>query len=425
MKNIIIALLLFTYLPSFSQIKAPNQKQRLSQYIGNWYSTDKIDDKNLGVAPNLNVVVKPMQNENSIQVEVFENKRGKWDLTLVELISYDSKTDQIVALGQNKAAECFIGKGYFDTSNIWKMQDFYLNGEPSLSVTFNFLSGSEILLKGMNPDNTASWEVKYIKSNPKDKNIGIQLVSVKDKMEKDPVKTIQELSRMGYSYLETFVYADRKFYGMKPAEFRKLVEDNNMKFLGSMTFKNLPENSNWAETMNWWEVCIQDHLDAGVEYITTSNNELKKIKTLKELKKYCDYYNTVGKLCKQKGIIFGFHNHADEFGKIEGETIYDFLLKNTNPEYVHFQMDLYWIKKGGADPISYFNKYPNRFFSWHIKDEKELGKSGEMDFGNIFKYTKKAGIKYNIAEVEQYNFDPLVSVEMAYRYLYSFDFEKK
>jgi AraC-like DNA-binding protein len=55
---------------------------------------------------------------------------------------------------------------------------------------------------------------------------------------------------MGYSYLETFVYADRKFYGMKPAEFRKLVEDNNMKFLGSMTFKNLPGNSNWAETMN-------------------------------------------------------------------------------------------------------------------------------------------------------------------------------
>jgi sugar phosphate isomerase/epimerase len=162
-----------------------------------------------------------------------------------------------------------------------------------------------------------------------------------------------------------------------------------------------------------------------VEYITTSNNELKKIKSLKELKKYCDYYNALGKLCKQKGIIFGFHNHADEFEKIEGETIYDFLLKNTNPEYVHFQMDLYWIKKGGADPISYFNKYPNRFFSWHIKDEKELGKSGEMDFGNIFKYAKKAGIKYNIAEVEQYNFDPLVSVEMAYRYLYSFDFEKK
>jgi len=422
MRKILVFIVVLISISLYSQDKAKDQKNRLSQYIGTWLSADNINDAKVASNPRIMVKVAPKLDGNSLQVDVFEKQGDGWVAILVELISYDITTDQIVASGQNSDSECFVGNGFFDTNNRWTMQDVNHKGESGLNVTFDFISSTEVILHGVMPNPNANWEIKYIKSNSKDKNIGIQLVSVKDAMDENPIATLQQLSRMGYSYVETFVYNDRKFYGMEPTEFRKLVEANGMKFAGSMTFKSIPESVDWNETMKWWELCIQDHMDAGVEYITTSNNDIKNISTLKQLKKYCDYYNAVGKLCKEKGIIFGFHNHADEFSKIEGETVYDFLLKNTNPEFVSFQIDLYWMRIGGANPIEYINKYPGRFFSWHTKDDAEIGASGKVDFKQLFSHAKQASLKYNVVEIEKYNFAPLVSVEMGYRFLYYSDF---
>jgi sugar phosphate isomerase/epimerase len=185
-----------------------------------------------------------------------------------------------------------------------------------------------------------------------------------------------------------------------------------------MTFFD-PEDKNDDAAINaWWNKTIQDHKIAGVEYLSTSNSKLKGIKTIKELQEYCNYYNKVGKLCKENGLKFVYHNHADEFLKVEGVTIYDYFLKNTNPDYVYFQSDLYWMHRGGVNPIDYFKTYPNRFISWHVKDYKELGESGKIDFKDIFNYQKTAGVKYILSEVEDYNFPPLYSVDLAWEYIY-------
>lgn len=422
MKKTLVFLFIFINISLYSQEKAKDQKNRLAQYIGDWLSTEHINDTILSSNPKIMVKVVPKLDGNSLQVDVFEKRKNEWIPILVELISYDSSTDEIVASGQNSDFECFIGKGFFDTNNIWKMQDFNHKQEAGLKVSFDFISNTEVILKGIMPNPDQNWEVKYIKSNSKDKNIGIQLVSVKEAMIKNPEATLQQLGRMGFSYVETFVYMDRKFYGMEPKVFRALVEKNGMKFSGSMTFKSIPESADWNDTMKWWELCIQDHLDAGVEYITTSNNDIKNITSLKQLKNYAEYYNAVGKLCKEKGLTFGFHNHADEFSKIENETVYDYLLKHTDPELVSFQIDLFWMRIGGAKPIEYIKKYPGRFFSWHTKDDAEIGASGKVDFNHLFSYAKQAGLKYNVAEIEKYNFNPLLSVEMGYRFLYYSDF---
>ena len=58
---------------------------------------------------------------------------------------------------------------------------------------------------------------------------------------------------------------------------------------------------------------------------------------------YCTYFNEIGKRCKQQGLSFGYHNHAHEFQKVEDKVMYDYMLEHTNPEYVFFQMDLYWV----------------------------------------------------------------------------------
>ena len=122
----------------------------------------------------------------------------------------------------------------------------------------------------------------------------------------------------------------------------------------------------------------------------------------------------MGVRCNAKGLRFGYHNHDREFStQLEGQTIYDFMLANTDPKKVMFQLDLYWCVMGGKNPVDYFNKYPGRFELWHIKDKEEIGGSGMMDFAAIWAAAAKSGMKYGIVEVEEYNFDQFTSCKVS------------
>ena len=236
--------------------------------------------------------------------------------------------------------------------------------------------------------------------------------------------TVMKVGEMGYSFVEAAGYSDGKFYGMEPSEFKSLVEESGMVFLGSHAGYGLPDSSNWDITMQWWDEAIAAHKKAGVEYIVQPWMGKEGYSSLEGLKKYCEYFEAVGQKCSEEGIRFGYHNHSGEFKKLEGETIYDFMLKNTDPSKVMFQMDLYWVIEGGADPVQYFEKYPGRFWLWHVKDEKEVGASGKVDFERIFAHKEAAGVKYYIVEQEEYNYPPLESVEKSLEYLLDADFVK-
>ena len=72
------------------------------------------------------------------------------------------------------------------------------------------------------------------------------------------------------------------------------------------------------------------------------------------------------------------------------ELMLDYMLQHTNPEYVFFQMDVYWVVRGQNSPVDYFNKYPGRFTMLHIKDHREIGQSGMVGYDAIFKNTDTA-----------------------------------
>jgi sugar phosphate isomerase/epimerase len=253
---------------------------------------------------------------------------------------------------------------------------------------------------------------------PKEKFIGLQLYSVRDDMNKDPKTTIEKVGKMGYNFVEAAGFKDGKFYGMDPVEFKNLCETNGLHFLGSHTGQNLPDAANWDKTMAWWDMCIDAHAAAGVKWIVQPWMSEEGYNSFDGLKKYIEYFNAVGKKCRAKGIEFGYHNHDKEFTTVfEGKPVYDWMLELTDSENVMFQLDLYWIVQGGKKPVDYFNKYPGRFMLWHIKDEKELGASGKMDFNTIFASKKISGLKYGIVEVEEYSFEPLVSCKKSLEYL--------
>lgn len=258
---------------------------------------------------------------------------------------------------------------------------------------------------------------------PNEKMYGLQLYSVRGHMNKDPKGTVAKVGAMGYNFVETAGYKEGRFYGMEPLEFKKLCEENGLKFLGSHTGQNLPDKENWDKTMAWWDKAIDAHAEAGVKWIVQPWMDEVGYKSLDGLKRYIEYFNAVGAKCKAKGIYFGYHNHDKEFTtEFQGKPVEDWMLELTDPEKVMFQLDLFWINQGGKSALDYFDRYPGRFMLWHIKDDKELGASGKMDFAPIFEAKAKAGLKYGIVEVEEYSYDPLVSVEKSLEYLKTTNF---
>ncbi len=138
--------------------------------------------------------------------------------------------------------------------------------------------------------------------------------------------------------------------------------------------------------------------------------------TLENAKKAVEDFNRAGKYFKEHGITFCYHAHGYEFQPYEDGTLLDYIFKNTNPEYVSFEMDLLWIQFGGGDPVALLKKYGNRWKLIHFKDLKKGAKKdltgltgpennvplgqGEIDIAGVIREANKVGIKHFFIEDE-------------------------
>lgn len=257
-----------------------------------------------------------------------------------------------------------------------------------------------------------------------EKFIGIQLWSVRGDMNADPEGTIQALGEMGYSFVESAGYQNGQFYRMSPEDFGALVEANGMKHLSTHVYRPLPQEDGWDEAMEWWDQAIEAHVRGGISYMIAPTMDRSAFESLENLRKWVDYFNEIGRRASERGVKFGFHNHAIEFSEVEGVVAMDYMLENTDPEYVFFQLDLYWIAEGGKDPVDYFRRYPGRWLMFHVKDREEIGASGTMDFRPAYENAELAGMRYHVVEVEQYNYEPIESVRISLEYLLNADYVK-
>jgi sugar phosphate isomerase/epimerase len=283
------------------------------------------------------------------------------------------------------------------------------------------------------------------------KNIGLQLYSLRGDIggrSENIDEIISAVGKMGYKYVETANYGNGRFYGMTPEEFKAKLAANGMFALSSHTGRELPgrdkpreiTQANWDEIWAWWDRCIADHKAAGMQYIITPS--MPTPETLEDLKVYCDYYNKIGEKCNAAGLKFGFHNHAIEFttrypdpnapapdpdrpNRNPNRIVwFDYMVENTDPAKVFFELDVYWAVMGQRSPVEIFKKFPGRFTVLHIKDQKELGESGMVGFEPIFRNIATAGTKYLIVEIESYDHPPKESVKMCIDYLNKADFVK-
>ena len=245
------------------------------------------------------------------------------------------------------------------------------------------------------------------------KSIGLQIYSLVGELTKDVPAGMKQLKQMGYSTLELAGYNNGKINGVDMMEFKKMAEDAGLKITSSHV--NPPTGEYTPDTRNtimeYWKKTADDHAKLGVKYLVQPGQP--RTRSVEEVAYVCDVFNEAGKIVKAAGIPFGYHNHDFEFAKVvpggtgavfgrhnKGEKIYDLFLKDTDPDLVFFEMDVYWTVIGQNDPVEYMKKYPDRIKLLHIKDRAILGQSGFMNFEMIFKQAYQIGVKEYYVELE-------------------------
>ena len=156
-----------------------------------------------------------------------------------------------------------------------------------------------------------------------------------------------------------------------------------------------------------------------------------KQKSIDEFKVIADNFNTAGDICKKHGLRFAYHTHGYSYMKLDGQMPIEYLIANTNPDTVDYEMDIYWVVTAGADPIPLLEKHTTRFRLCHIKDRTK-GATGEfascivgegsIDFKKILHVAKNTGVKYFTVEQESFEgTTPLLAAQADAKYVLSLE----
>jgi len=261
------------------------------------------------------------------------------------------------------------------------------------------------------------------------KVIGLQLYTLRNQLPKDLEGTLKKVAEIGYKNVEGYDYKNRLILSKTPVEFRKIVEDLGMKLPSMHVVTELTTSESRVSIMDQWKTTVEDMASIDVKYVVYAIIAEAERKTLDDYKKWAERFNQFGEICKQAGSQYIYHNHDFEFKSFDGQMGYDILLKNTDPDLVKFEIDLYWITKAGQDPVAYIEKNPGRFELYHIKDMEnspsktftEVGQ-GTVNFERVFKVREIAGMKLFFVEQDLTKIDRFESIKMSFDYLNNADF---
>lgn len=256
-----------------------------------------------------------------------------------------------------------------------------------------------------------------------DHPLGIQLYSLKENIKTDAGETVAKIAEIGFKEIETFGYSGKnKFWGKEIKEFKKMLEYYEL--TSPSGHYNLNPFLQKEGTIADFEYVLEVAKNMGQKYVIIPAISKDLRDGLDNYKRVADKMNEAGLLCKNAGIRLAYHNHAFEFEDYNGQNGYNILLQNTDEDLVYYQMDIYWVVRGGKDPVQLITENPGRFPLWHVKDmdksndELNIGiGQGSIDFNRIFKNAKKAGTKHFILEQENFEMDPYTSLGISYNYI--------
>ena len=243
--------------------------------------------------------------------------------------------------------------------------------------------------------------------------IGIQLYTVRREFARAPEATLIRLARLGYQEVELWGALPGT-----PAEVRALLDRCGLAAPSSHVGLSALQSDG--------ERLLDQAAVLGQRYIVVASLGRQTPTTVDDWKRIAADFNRVGESARKHNLRFCYHNHDFEFAPLEGAVPYDVLLAATDPRFVELELDLYWITKGGKDPLDYFSRWPGRFPLVHVKDMDatprkyftEVGR-GSIDFRRIFRRAKQAGIRHYFYEQDETPGDVFASAKLSYDYLKS------
>ncbi len=248
--------------------------------------------------------------------------------------------------------------------------------------------------------------------------VGLQLYSLRDDARVDLERTLANIAAIGYKDVE--LLGSMNNFGMPPAKLREVLDRNGL---------SAPSTHVSADALNDLQRQITDAKILGHKYIVVASLPIAKPATLEDYRRWADLLNGAGRIARDRGMWIGFHNHADDFVKIDGQVAYDVLVERIDPDAVRLQLDTGNAAMAGYDPMDYMDRFGDRYWLFHIKDVPQLGAKTDTELGTgVIKWRPLldsiAGIneKEVFVEQETYPGSPIDSVRRDFEYISKLEF---
>jgi sugar phosphate isomerase/epimerase len=234
--------------------------------------------------------------------------------------------------------------------------------------------------------------------------IGLQLYSLRDQFAKDVPKTLDQVRDFGIKYVET-----HSTYGMTPEKFRAELDSRGLKAIaGHFSYERCRDQIEDVAR----EAKILGLMYAGCAWIP--HKDPFDEKTTREA---IVVFNRAGEALAKHGLKFFYHTHGYEFLPYGKGTLFDLMMAETKPQFVHYEIDVFWVVHPGQDPTKLLEKYGSRFELMHVKDMKRgtptgiftghadvatnvvLG-TGVIDWVAVFRAAQRAGVEWYFIEDE-------------------------
>ncbi|WP_266366502.1 sugar phosphate isomerase/epimerase family protein [Tellurirhabdus rosea] len=253
---------------------------------------------------------------------------------------------------------------------------------------------------------------KLLKETP-----GMVSYTMRNQFAKDVPGTLDKIKGMGITHIEF-----SSLFGKTAADIRKELDARGMRCTSFGVGYN--------DLMKAMPTVVQNAKTLGAKYVRLGSIPHNGPFTLDMAKKTVEEFNAIGKQLREADLTFVYHNHGFEFEPYQNGTLFDYVVQNTNPQDVSFEMDVVWVVNPGQNPVALLEKYPTRFRLMHLKDLDKsvepnmkgsapndkcvvLG-TGKVDFPSLLKAARKTKIEYFYVEDENLNSEQQVPQSLAY-----------
>ena len=179
-------------------------------------------------------------------------------------------------------------------------------------------------------------------------NIGLQLYTFRAEFKQDVPGTLEKISKMGIRQIE-----GGGSYGLPMDEYKKMLAANKLTMISI--------GADYKELETDVQKVVKDAKAFGAKYVMCAWVPHGAGFTKEDADKAIAVFNAAGKTLKENGISFCYHAHGYEFGPYKNGTLFDYMAQNMKPAYANFEMDVFWVKHPGQDPVALLKKYPGRF----------------------------------------------------------------